>query len=1373
MDWTAFLGWWRARLGPRVRRIARQQRRRARTTAWRYARPQLEQLEPRQLITGVTAADAPQPALQSVVVDFTTVAVQSYGGNAQDVSKTASITNGGQTLTLTGNTWKKIALNYTVTAETILEFDFTSSKQGEVQGVGFDTDDTLSPETFFKVSGTQTWGITNYATYVTGSGTTHYKITVGQFFTGGFSYLTFGNDHDVSKPDSFGSFSNVMLYEASAGAPGSGTPQDSDAPALNFNTTPVVAQGGSSQDVTGIVSVQDAGATLYLNGNRWKAVSLPYNVTANTILQFDFKSNFQGEVQGIGFDSDSTLSPEWFFQVFGTQAWGITSQHDYAGSFGQWKTYTFRVGDYFTGSFNRLVLGNDHDVANPTGESYFRNVKVYEDGSAPVEPTSSVPPPAAPTDVTPFDFRTAALSVYDPAQNLTGGSEVLDGGATLHIAGNTWRKIALPYTVTADTILEFDFYSTSEGEVHGIGFDTDNALSGENFFRVYGTQNWGIGYHDDYTGGGQWRHYRIRVGDFFTGSFQYLMLANDHDVANPTAQSYYANVAVYEETAGAEPVPGSAPAAPAAPGGLSTLNFNNLNVVSYGGSAQDVVSAVTVTDAGRTLYVAGNTWKKIALPYTVTADTILEFDFYSDFQGEVQGLGFDNNDELSPEYFFQVYGTQSWGFGQHNNYVKGDGWKHYRIRVGDFFTGNMTHLTIGMDFDVPIPIGESYFANVAIYQENGSGHAGAIPAPAATGTVLDFSAQTITSYDGVNQDVTGTYDLHDAGRTLHLTGNTWKKISLPTTMTPATVLEFDFRTGSGGEVHGIGFDTDDALSAAGFIQVYGSQNFGITTQKNYAPTGWVHYRIEVGKLLAGSFNYLVFASDHDIANPTAESYYANVRVFEDPNLIPPAGNTPPDAGSTPTLDLDNYAITAFAGQELDGGNGVVQDNGATLHLTGNTWKQIALNYQVTGDTILQFDVKILAEGEVQGIGFDFDNDISDNLLFQIFGSQTWGLQTYRTYAIADGWVRYQIRVGDFYQGAMTKLVIANDHDVANATGEALWANLAIFEDPNPGTSVTPTYNTNTGWGLLDVSRAVAAALGQSGSLPSQTLYGGSDDWGLNAINAPDAWAAGYTGQGIVVAVIDTGVNYNHADLDANIWVNTDEIAGDGIDNDNNGFIDDVRGWDFVQSDNTPMDTNGHGTLVAGIIAAERNGSGATGVAYGAKIMPVRVIDGAGGGDFYSVLDGIEYAVRNGAKVINLSVGFDTGHPDLQNIIQWAQNQGVVVVSAAGNTGASSPIYPAAYANLAGLAVGASSKTNQLASFSNRAGNTVIDYIVAPGVSVLSTNRNGSFSTVSATSFSAPMAAGAAALVLSANPVLPAAVVEQIITQTANPNALTI
>ncbi len=269
--------------------------------------------------------------------------------------------------------------------------------------------------------------------------------------------------------------------------------------------------------------------------------------------------------------------------------------------------------------------------------------------------------------------------------------------------------------------------------------------------------------------------------------------------------------------------------------------------------------------------------------------------------------------------------------------------------------------------------------------------------------------------------------------------------------------------------------------------------------------------------------------------------------------------------------------------------------------------------------------------------------------------------------------------------------------------------------------------------------------------PNVAYFGGTREWNLNAINAPESWAQGYRGQGVIVAVIDTGVDWDHTDLASQIWVNPGEIAGNGLDDDQNGYVDDVRGWDFISNDNNPDDGDGHGTHVAGTVAAANNGVGATGVAPNATIMPVRVLGNDGSGSSNGVANGIRYAAANGADIINLSLGGSLSSA-IQSAIQYAQQRNVLVVVAAGNESAAVPSYPARHsATLTNtISVGAYSSSYALASFSNDVGTSGAVQVDAPGVSIYNTYLGGTYSTLSGTSMATPHVAGLAALALSAN-----------------------
>ncbi|WNZ44065.1 S8 family peptidase [Leptolyngbya boryana CZ1] len=314
------------------------------------------------------------------------------------------------------------------------------------------------------------------------------------------------------------------------------------------------------------------------------------------------------------------------------------------------------------------------------------------------------------------------------------------------------------------------------------------------------------------------------------------------------------------------------------------------------------------------------------------------------------------------------------------------------------------------------------------------------------------------------------------------------------------------------------------------------------------------------------------------------------------------------------------------------------------------------------------------------------------------------------------------------------------------------------------------FNRTYGYGLVDAASAVAQAISQSRFANVPDL--GGVNWGNDMVNAPEVWARNFTGQGITVAVIDSGVDITHPDLRDNVWVNQREIANDGIDNDGNGYVDDLYGWNFGvgQFNNNVMpgtsdSGQSHGTHVAGTIAALNNGTGITGVAPNAQIMTLRLGD-VSGNEFRnpgSLAQAIRYAVDNGARVINMSLGWSES-PELTDAMAYAASRNVITVSAAGNSSRPAPGSPASYATQWGVSVGAVDRNRAIADFSNRAGSdNRLQHVVAPGVNIYSTIPDGQFRSSNGTSMAAPHVAGVVALMLSANPNLTHDQVRRILT----------
>ena len=254
------------------------------------------------------------------------------------------------------------------------------------------------------------------------------------------------------------------------------------------------------------------------------------------------------------------------------------------------------------------------------------------------------------------------------------------------------------------------------------------------------------------------------------------------------------------------------------------------------------------------------------------------------------------------------------------------------------------------------------------------------------------------------------------------------------------------------------------------------------------------------------------------------------------------------------------------------------------------------------------------------------------------------------------------------------------------------------------------------------------------------------------INAFDAWDVS-TGTGVVIAVIDTGIEATHPDLVGNLWTNPGEIAGNGVDDDGNGYVDDVHGYDFVDDDGEPNDNEGHGTHVAGSAAARGDdGYGVPGVAFDARVMALKFLDGNRGGYSSMGAEAIHYAVNNGADVINASWGGFGQSTAIRNAIAYARSQGVIFVAAAGNAGNDNDgygFYPAGYDLDNVISVAASDRSDRLADFSNY-GSSSVD-LAAPGVQIVSTWIGSDWTYLDGTSMASPYVAGVVALMKSARP----------------------
>lgn len=384
-------------------------------------------------------------------------------------------------------------------------------------------------------------------------------------------------------------------------------------------------------------------------------------------------------------------------------------------------------------------------------------------------------------------------------------------------------------------------------------------------------------------------------------------------------------------------------------------------------------------------------------------------------------------------------------------------------------------------------------------------------------------------------------------------------------------------------------------------------------------------------------------------------------------------------------------------------------------------------------------------------------------------------------AYADRWiVGLGEAGGDAAAGAVRGLLDRSGH--AGWTSVSLGASLYAVTAPGAG------IDTVVGWGratpgiaFVEPDFAINRTL-----FPNDPSF--SQLWGLHNtgqssgladadIDAPEAWDKTTGSRSVIIGVIDSGIDVNHPDLAANIWRNPGEIAGNGIDDDANGYVDDVTGWDFASNDNNPEDGNGHGTHVAGTIGAVGNdGRGVAGVNWQVSLLPLKFLDASGSGSTSGAIAAINYATALRNRGVNIVAtnnswgggGFSSG---LQTAIQNHANAGILFVAAAGNDSANNDTtasYPANYPISNIISVAALDRSDRLASFSNYGATKV--HIGAPGVSIYSTTPNNQYATYSGTSMATPHVTGVAGLLAAANPQATAAEIRSAILQSAVPIA---
>lgn len=534
--------------------------------------------------------------------------------------------------------------------------------------------------------------------------------------------------------------------------------------------------------------------------------------------------------------------------------------------------WTINWGDGTIEQINGDPSTATHSYANSDGQFTISATATDEDGTYSannliVEVVEETNPP--------MNFNSYSVNSYSQGQDIAGNASVGDGGSTLQLTGNVWKRINYDYTITVDTVLELEFSSLRASEISAIGFDTDLHHDQHRAFQLAGTDSWGLqDFRVPNTNDSEMVRIVIPIGQFYTGDVRYLFFINDEDVSNPNSVSTFSNVRVYESMRAHDDVF----AADEADGSV-TLDVLANDSKTTGVSDPLEIISVSQGSAGGTIVIANGGTNLLYTPaagfygtetfnYTMTdgmpnsestgkvtvvveAATSLSGEGDASV-GENYVLRLDTRDGLAVSNW-----TVDWGDGTVQN-----------------ISGNPTYLT-------------------HIYQNSGRQHT--ITATAANGGTqygsvshsvdvevveVNFDQRPIRSYAG-NQDVQGDASVEKDGNAVRLDGNVWKRISMPMTITRETVVEFDLRILREGEIHGIGFDNDWYHSSSRTFQLRGSDTWGRQDFRTSSNTnGTVHYVIPVGEFYRGYVKYLFFVNDEDVSRPRSEVVFSNIRVYE-------------------------------------------------------------------------------------------------------------------------------------------------------------------------------------------------------------------------------------------------------------------------------------------------------------------------------------------------------------------------------------------------------------------------------------------------------------------------------------------------------------
>lgn len=554
---------------------------------------------------------------------------------------------------LTGNAWKTIATDITVTELSQLTIGYTGTTEAEIVGIAFVRDGQIDPAHVIQLAGSQTFGVQtfNLGSVAALSAAGVLSLDIGSVFTGTFDEVVLIQDQDAGSTEFTGTFDTVAL---------------SDRLDTEYNLLDV---SGQSFEVTPYAK-ENQGASIVLDGdtllqaaNGWHGIDLSgVTLTRDSVLRFDFGADAIAEMQGIAFVNNDRIDAATTFQLAGTQIFGQQMFHTYEAGDGV-VSYELAIGELLHGqSFEKLVFVNDND-ASAEGNVGWRNISL---GTA--------------------DSTSLSLAIGGDMAEVTlvegqstGGLTLSEDGRVLELAADTWAKIDLSsMTLTEETVLRFTVEASGAREILGLGLGDANGVAAGNVLQLAGDQDHGARYFEQYENSDGSVTYEIAIGTLLTPTQDTLYLINDDDRGTGGAVSF-ADLELVSQSA--EMVIDGAQ--------FMTGDFDGQNGGGY-----------ELHDGGETLVQTTNAWTEIDITGQVfDADTVLSFVFDGLAEGEIAGIALVNGDTLDPATVFQIGGTQTFGDQTYRGYSYGSGPTQFNIDLSALAGQSFDKLVLINDSD--------------------------------------------------------------------------------------------------------------------------------------------------------------------------------------------------------------------------------------------------------------------------------------------------------------------------------------------------------------------------------------------------------------------------------------------------------------------------------------------------------------------------------------------------------------------------------------------------------------------------------------------------------------------------------------------------